>query len=111
MGLDKISLCVQNLSCFCKFCSNGKDGPCDNEAYIAPFTFICLEPCNASDAQANVESNFELEMDWEALVATLEVGHHFAIKTKEGNKEGSNFWTLICEEPLYVVGEERKIDS
>jgi hypothetical protein len=50
-------------------------------------------------------------MDWEALVATLEVGHHFAIIVKEGNNEGSNFWTLICEEPLHVVEQERKIDS
>ncbi len=91
MGLDKISLCVQNLSCFYKCCSNGKDGPCDNEAYITPFTFIHLEPCNARDAQAYVESIPELEMDWEALVTTLEVGHHFAIIVKEGNNEGSNF--------------------
>jgi hypothetical protein len=73
VGLDKIFLRVQKF-CFCKFCFDGKDGPCDNEAYVAPFTFIHLEPCNPSDAQTNVESIFELKMDWEALVATFEVG-------------------------------------
>ncbi len=40
MGLDKIFFHVQNLSCFCKFCSNGRDGPCDNEAYVVPFTLF-----------------------------------------------------------------------
>ncbi len=97
VGLDKIFFCVQNLSCFCKFCSDGKDGPCDSEAYIAPFTFIHLEPCNASDAQADGESIPKLEMDLEALVTTLEVGHHVAIIAKKGNNEGSDFWILICE--------------
>jgi hypothetical protein len=63
VGLDKISFCVQNLSYFCKFCSNGKDGPCDNEAYVAPFTFIHLEPCNLGGGQANMELVHELEMD------------------------------------------------
>jgi hypothetical protein len=29
VGLDKISFCVHTLSCFCKFCSNGGNGPCD----------------------------------------------------------------------------------
>jgi hypothetical protein len=40
VGLDKIFFHVQNLSCFCKFCSNGRDGPCDNEAYVVPFTLF-----------------------------------------------------------------------
>jgi hypothetical protein len=97
VGLDKISFRVQNLSCFCKFCSNGGDGPCDNEAYIAPFTFIHLEPCNPSDAQTDVESIPKLKMDQEALVATLEIGDHLAVVAEEGNNEGSNFWILICE--------------
>jgi hypothetical protein len=31
VGLDKIFFHVQNLSCFCKFCIDGEDGPCDSE--------------------------------------------------------------------------------
>jgi hypothetical protein len=58
-----------------------------------------------------MESILELEMDWEALAATLEVGDHFAVIIEKGNNEGSIFWILICEEPLHVVEEERKIDS
>ncbi len=87
VGLDKIFLCVQKLSCFCKFCFHGGDGPCDNEAYIAPVTFIHLEPCNLVDAQEDVESILELEMDREALTTTLEVGDHFAVVVDEGNNE------------------------
>ncbi len=37
MGLDKIFFHVQKLFSFCKFCFDGEDGSCDNEAYIAPF--------------------------------------------------------------------------
>jgi len=81
--VDKISLYVRNLSCYCKFCSNGGDGPCDNEIYFAPFTFIYLEPCNLGGAQANVDSILELEMDRKALTTTLEVGDHFEIIAEE----------------------------
>jgi hypothetical protein len=50
IGLDKISLHVWNLSCFCRFYFEGGDGPYENEAYVLPFNFIHLEPCNAYDA-------------------------------------------------------------
>jgi hypothetical protein len=58
-----------------------------------------------------VESVHELEMDWKAFATTLEVGDHHVILVEEGNNEGPDFWILICEEPLHVVEEERKIDS
>jgi hypothetical protein len=46
-----------------------------------------LEPCNLVDAQEDVESILELEMDREALTTTLEVGDHFAVVVDEGNNE------------------------
>ncbi len=60
-GLDKISLCVWNLSCFLRYCLDGADGPCDNETYVALFGFVYLEPCNASDAQVDVEPMFQVK--------------------------------------------------
>jgi hypothetical protein len=112
IGLDKIYFHVWNLSCFCKLCSKGGDGHCENETYVPPFNFIRLEPCNASNAQANVEPLHQVEIkDQETLVATLEVENHFAIIIEEANFKGSDFWILVCEEPLCVVEEEQKVDN
>jgi hypothetical protein len=40
IGLDKKFLHVCNLSCFCRFYFDGRDGPCNNEAYVAPIQFF-----------------------------------------------------------------------
>jgi hypothetical protein len=40
VGLDKISLQVQTLFCFCRFCTNGGDGPCDHVDYVPRFNLI-----------------------------------------------------------------------
>jgi hypothetical protein len=93
--LDKTSFRVRTLSCFYKFCSNGGDVPCDNEAYIAPFNLVQLKPYNANDAHANVEFVPQLETNQEVVAATIEVQDHFAIMVEEGNSEGSDFWILI----------------
>ncbi len=63
VGLDKISLHVQNLSYFCKFCFDGGDTPCDNETYVASFSLVHFKPYNASDAQVDVELVLEVEKD------------------------------------------------
>ncbi len=95
VSLDKTSLFVCTLSCFCKFCSNGGDVPCDNEAYIAPFNLVWLKPYNANDAHANLKFVPQLEIDQEVVAATIQVQDHFAIMIKEGNSEGSNFGFLF----------------
>jgi hypothetical protein len=56
IDLNKKFLRIHNLSCFCRLCFNGRDDPCDNEAYVAPFNFVHLEPCNVDDVHAHVES-------------------------------------------------------
>ena len=48
MNLEGTSLQVRDLSCFCKFCMDGGDGPCNNAAYVLGFMLIGLEPCEAS---------------------------------------------------------------
>lgn len=111
VGLDKTSFCVHTLSCFCKFCSNGGDVPCDDEAYIAPFNLVWLKPYNVNDAHINVEFVLQLETNQEVVTATIEVQDHFAIMVEKGNSEGSDFWIFICEEPLHVVEEEMKEDN
>jgi hypothetical protein len=58
---------------------------------------VQLEPSNVDDAHANVEFVLQLETNWEALVATIEVGDHFAVMAEKGNCEGSDFWIFICE--------------
>jgi len=57
---------------FLRYCLHGGDGPCDNETYVALFGFVYLEPCNASDAQVDVEP-ISSERDWEALTTILEL--------------------------------------
>ncbi len=110
VGLDKVSLHVCALSCFCKFCFDGGNGPCDNETYVAPFNLAWLEPCNADDVHADVEFVLKLEIDWKALVIIIEVGDHFVVVAEEGNSEGSDFWILICQESLHAMEEEMKED-
>lgn len=95
VGLDKIPFRVRALFCFCRFCFNGGNGPCDNEAYIAPFNLVQLEPCNANDAHVDVEFVPQLEINWEALVATIEAGDHFVVVAKKENSEGSDFGLLF----------------
>jgi hypothetical protein len=69
---------------------------------------VQLETCNANDAHVDVEFVPQLEINWEALAATIEVGHHFVVVAKEENSERSDFWIIICEGPLLVVEEEMK---
>jgi Zn/Cd-binding protein ZinT len=96
---------------FCKFCFDGGNGPCDNEAYVAPFNLAWLKIYNANDAHENVEFVFQLEIDQEALVVIIEVGDHFAIVVEEGNSGGTHFWIFICEESLHAIEEEMKGDN
>jgi len=44
------------------------------------------------------------------LVATLNVGEHFAIITIEDNIEGDDFWIFMCEKALVMVEEVSKVD-
>ncbi len=60
---------------------------------------------------AYVEFMFQLETYRKVLIAIFEIRNHFVIVAYEGNNEGSNFWIVICEEPLHVVEEERKFDN
>ena len=97
LGLDKISLSVRNLSCFCQFCTSGGDGPCDNDDYVPPYTLIRLEPCCPGDAQMDVETRLLIAgNDPKALAATLQVGDNFAVVAEEGNSKDVDFYILLC---------------
>ena len=48
VNLEGTSLQVRDLSCFCKFCIDGGDGPCNNATYVMGFLLIRLEPCEAT---------------------------------------------------------------
>jgi hypothetical protein len=111
VGLDMISLQVRTLSCFCSFCQDGGDGPCDNAAYVEAYKLIRIEPCNIDDVRADVEHVDVIgEGDREAIVACLEVGDHFAVVADEGNSEDADFWILITEQTLHAVEEESRED-
>jgi hypothetical protein len=51
VGLDKILLQTQNLSCFCKFCIDGGDVPCDHVNYVSRFDLIWFVPCKLQDVK------------------------------------------------------------
>ena len=48
VNLKGTSLQVRDLSCFCKFCMDGEDGPYNNAAYVLGFLLIRLEPWEAT---------------------------------------------------------------
>ena len=111
VGLDMISLQVRTLSCFCSFCQDGGDGPCDNADYVEPYKLIRIEPCNIDDVRADVEHVDVIgEGDREAIAASLEVGDHFAVVADEGNSEDADLWILITEQTLQAVEEDSKED-
>ncbi len=80
VGLNKFLLQTWNLSCFCKFCTNGGDGPCDHIKYVPKYDFIRLVPCRPKDVINELdEHNILINNDQEMLVATLNVGDHFIV--------------------------------
>jgi hypothetical protein len=48
VNLEGTFLQVRDFSCFCKFCMDGRDGPCDNVAYVHGFVMVRLELCKAT---------------------------------------------------------------
>jgi hypothetical protein len=79
---------IQNLSCFfCKFYTNGGDGPCDHLDYVPRFFFIWLRPCRLEDVRNEAkEDNCLISNDREMLVATLNVAEHFVVIAMEDNR-------------------------
>jgi hypothetical protein len=49
--LNKTLLHFCELSCFCKFCLDGGDGPCDNEIHATTFDLMTLEHCLPIDSR------------------------------------------------------------
>ncbi len=100
------------MSYFCKFCTNGGDGPCDHANYVPRFDLIRLVPCRFQHARDDEidEDNYLINNDKEVLVTNLDVGDHLAVITIVDNNEGDDFWVLICEEDLTMVEEVSKVD-
>ena len=61
VNLEGTSLQVRDLSCFCKFCMDGGDGPCNNAAYVLGFLLIRLEPYNATTEPRREKGRREIE--------------------------------------------------
>ncbi len=73
VGLNKISLYIWNFSCFCKFCIDGGDGPCDHLDYVPRFSLIRLVPCRPKDVKNKIkEDNCLISNDREMLVNILQ---------------------------------------
>ena len=118
VNLEGTSLQVWDLSCFCKFCMDGGDGPCDNATYVPAFILIRLEPCETTTESRRERGRREIEerrihprmTAAKARAATLEVGDHFAVLADEGGN-GPEFWILQCIETLHAVEESTKENS
>lgn len=111
VGFEKISLQVQNLFCFCRFCTNGGDGPCDHVDYVPRFNLIQLVACRLEDVWNEIDDNCLIGDDREILLAaSLNVGEHFIIIAAKDNEEANDFWIFICEMFLAMVDEVSKID-
>jgi hypothetical protein len=76
-------MCGKNLFCFCKFCIDGGNGPCENYTHVKPWDLVTLEPCSSIDARCDLDIDDMREVfhDGESLAACLEVGNYFAIAT------------------------------
>ncbi len=73
---NKTLLHVCELSYFCKFCVDGRNGPCDNCTHIQTWDLMALKPCSPIDAKCDlkVDDMREASQDGELLIACLEVG-------------------------------------
>ncbi len=73
---NRTLLHVCELSYFCKFCVDGRNGPCENCTHIQPWDLMALEPCSPIDANCDlkVDDMQEVSQDGELLIACLEVG-------------------------------------
>ncbi len=68
-------------------------------------------PYRQEDVRNEIEEdNCLIGNDKEMLVATLNVGEHFAVITTKDNIKGYDFWIFICEETLFMVEEVNKVD-
>ncbi len=72
---------MRELFCFCKYCVNGGDGPCDNYTHVQPWDLVTLEPCSPIDAWCDLETNdkWEVSHDGESLITYLEIGECFVV--------------------------------
>ncbi len=72
---------MRELFCFCKYCVNGVDGPCDNYTHVQPWDLVTLEPCSPIDAWCDLEidDKWEVSHDGESLITCLEIGECFVV--------------------------------
>jgi hypothetical protein len=92
VGLDKISLQIWNLSCFCKFYTNGGGGPCGHLDFVSRFSLTQLVPCRLEDVRIKIEEdNYLISNDREMLAATLNVSEHSTVIAMEHNIESDDY--------------------
>jgi hypothetical protein len=91
--LNKTLLHVRELSCFCKLCLDGGNGPCDNETHVATFDLVTLEPCLPIDSRCDIETidAWEVSNDGESLATCFEVGDCFVITTQDNTEKNVGF--------------------
>ncbi len=110
--LIKTLLHVQELSCFCKFCVDGGDGPYDNYTHVQPWDLVTLEPCSAIDVRCDliIDDMWQVSHDGESLTTCLEVGDYFVV-VATNDVEECWFWVLMCTEKLHMVIEEKHVNT
>ncbi len=79
--LNKALLHVHALSCFCKYCRDGGDGPCDNYIHVQPWDLVTLEHCSPIDVGCDpkTDDRWEVSHDGESLATCLKVGDYFVV--------------------------------
>jgi hypothetical protein len=114
---NNVLLKARDYLCVCPVCEFGTEGICPSRRYASPWKLITLEPLTPTEA---VQEPEELdETDWGVdrgsndLVVELQVGDHFAIVADANDPvaQGQKFFILMYIKPMYVVEEERFIDT
>ncbi len=88
---NRTLLHVRELSYFCKFCVDGRNGPCNNCTHIQPWDVVALKPCSPINAKCDlkVDDMWEVSQDGKLLTTCLEVGDYFVIVTNDDIKKSS----------------------
>lgn len=97
-------------ACYCLECANSNWASCENRRHIQPWRLVKIHVKNPEVVREQMEefgdgteSQFGDEDD--SLADLLELGDNFAVPAEPMNKEGVQFYILVCLRKKFLVRE------
>ncbi len=103
-------MCGKTLFCFCKFCIDGGDGPCENYTHVQPWDLVTLKPCSSIDARCDLDIDDMRKVSrWGVISNLFRSWQLFCYCNYWWHRR--QCWFLGFIERLYMVIEEKHVNT